>query len=240
MAVDIDNLWELRDENEWLDALDCYWLNPTVCKNRDMEHFMHKVDLEYVQRLDIQEWYEFLNKYFHWKYTGNHLHERLMDLDKNSFEHLFSAKRSLVAVDGLELADSGKCLNLVKSPRIRGLDCPGASGLLALIFKEWFGTVDHFVLESLCKIESLPEKQRIREIRASVKIKKDWKESDAVLVIDIMRRKAVQLNAWFDTNRWTPHKIAMILWTSNRPVWAEHHEVRMVRRGIDEQTPPQS
>src|ERR1700722_16355463 len=102
---------------------------------------------------------------------------------------------------------------------------PGASGLLALIFKEWFGAVDHLVLESLA------EKQRIREIRAWVKIKNDWRASDAVLVVDIMRSKAVQLNAWFGTSRWTPHKIAMILWTSYRPVWAEHHGVQMVRRG---------
>jgi hypothetical protein len=239
MAVNIDNLWALHDENEWLDALNRYWVNPAVCKNRDIEQFMYKVDLEYVQRLDLQEWYDFLNKYFHWKYTSNHLHERLMDLDKNSFEHLFSVKRSLFAINEIDLEDSRKCLNLVKSPRIRGLDYPGASGLLALIFKEWFGTVDRCVLESLSKIESLPEKQRIGEIRAWVRTKKNWRESDAVLVIDIVRRKAVQLNAWLGTNGGTPHKIAMILWTSNRPVWAEHHEVRTVR-GIDEQTPPQS
>ena len=44
-----------------------------------------------------------LNKYFRWKSMGNHLHERLMDLDKNSFEHLFSMKRSLVALDELDL-----------------------------------------------------------------------------------------------------------------------------------------
>ncbi|MGC2325719.1 MAG: hypothetical protein WA604_03330, partial [Candidatus Sulfotelmatobacter sp.] len=138
-----------------------------------------------------------------------------MDLDKNSFEHLFSVKRSLVAIDELDLEDSRKCLNLVKSPRIRGLDCPGASSLLALIFRQWFGTVDRCILESLSKIESLPEKQRIGEIRAWVRTKKNWRESDAVLVIDIMRRKAVQLNAWFGTKKWTPHKIATILWTSN-------------------------
>ena len=225
MTVDINNLWELRDENKWLDALDLYWVDPTVCRNRDTEQFMHKVELEYIQRLDMQEWYDFLNKYFHWKFTGDQLHERLMDLDKNSFEHLFSVKRGLLAIDELDLADSRKCLNLVKSPRIRGLDYPGASGLLALVFKEWFGTVDSFVLDSLCKIESLPEKQRIREIRAWVKIKKDCRESDAVLVIDIMRRKALELNAWFGTNRWTPHKIAMILRTSNKLVRAEDHGV---------------
>src|ERR1022692_207390 len=154
MAVDINSLWELRDENKWLDALDRYWVNPTVCKNHDAEQFMDKVELEFIQSLDMQEWYDFLNEYFHWKFMGNHLHERLMDLDKNSLDHLFSVKRSLVAIDGLSLSDSRKCLNLVRSPRIRGLGYPGASGLLALIFKEWFGTVDRCVLESLCKRRS--------------------------------------------------------------------------------------
>jgi hypothetical protein len=65
VAVDIDNLWALHDENEWVDALNRYRVNPAVCKNRDIEPFMHKVDLEYVQRLDLQEWSDFLNKYFH-------------------------------------------------------------------------------------------------------------------------------------------------------------------------------
>lgn len=141
MAVDINSLWEVRDENGWLDALNRR-VNPTVSKNRDTEQFMDKVELENIQRLDTQQWYDFLNKYFRWKFIGNHLHERLMDLDKNSFEHLFFVKRSLVTIDELDLADSRKSLNLVKSLRIRGLDYPGASGLRALIFKEWFGTVN--------------------------------------------------------------------------------------------------
>ena len=237
--MNIDNLWALHDENEWLDALKHYWANPAVRKNRDIELFMHKVDLEYIQRLDINGWYEFLNKYFQWKYASDHLHERLMHLDRNSFEHLFAVKCSLGAIHELDLEDSRKCLNLVKSPQIRGLDYPGASGLLALLFKEWFGTIDRSVLESLSNIEALPERQRIGEIRSWVRTKKDWKESDAVLIIDIMRRKAVQLNAWFGTNRWTPHKVAMILWTSDRPALVKIHGAQMVRRS-DEQISPRS
>ena len=111
--MDINNVGELRDENKWLGALDLYWIDPTVCRNRDTEQFIHRVEPGYIQRLDPQEWYDFLNKYFRWKFTGYHLHERLMDLDKNSFEHLFSGKRSLVAIEGLDLADSGKWPNLV-------------------------------------------------------------------------------------------------------------------------------
>ncbi|MGA8620215.1 MAG: hypothetical protein WB660_17050 [Candidatus Sulfotelmatobacter sp.] len=51
--MDINNLWELSDQDKWLDALDRYWTNPTVCKNRDIEQFMHTVELEYVQSLDM-------------------------------------------------------------------------------------------------------------------------------------------------------------------------------------------
>jgi hypothetical protein len=61
----------------------------------------------------------------------------------------------------------------------------------------------------------------------------------AALVFDIMRRKAVQLNAWFGTNRWTPHKMATILWTF-RWAWTEIHGAQMVGRRSDEQIPPQS
>ena len=158
---------DLRDENEWLYALDHYWLNLEGHKSHPIEDFINTGDLEYIQKLGMQQWYDFLNKYFYWKFKGNHLQEKVTDLDKNSFEHLFSVKCSLEAVNELDPADSRKCLNIVK--RIRGLDCldyPGVSGLLALIFKQSFGTVDRCVLESLYSIESLPEKQAIGEIRS--------------------------------------------------------------------------
>ena len=77
--MDINSLWEVRDENGWLDALHRNWVNPTVSKNRDTEQFMDKVELENIQRLDTQQWYDFLNKYFRWNFIGNHHHERLRD-----------------------------------------------------------------------------------------------------------------------------------------------------------------
>jgi hypothetical protein len=41
---------------------------------------MDNIELEYIQRLDTQEWYDFLSQYFRWKFMGSHLHERMMDL----------------------------------------------------------------------------------------------------------------------------------------------------------------
>jgi hypothetical protein len=97
----------------------------------------------------------------------------------------------------------------VKSPQIRGLGYPGASGLLALIFKEWFGTVERPGTELSC----CPKSKTIRDIAAWLKRKEEWKPRDAGFLIDIMRRKAVQPNEWFGTNEWLPRKIDMILWT---------------------------
>jgi len=217
MLLDINDLWDSRDEREWLVALDRSWLTLAVRKDPELVRFLHTVDLEYVRGLGVRGWYDFLTKYFHWQFAGTHLHHKLRDLDSNSLEQLFSVKRSLVAVNQPELADARKCLNLVRSPRIRGLDYPGASGLLAMLFKEWFGTADACILESLGKIESLPEKLKMHEIRASVRTRNEWRDADAVLVINIMRRKAAQLNAAFGTSKWTPSSVSMILSLPNQP-----------------------
>jgi hypothetical protein len=45
MAVDINSPGEFGDENRWLDALNRYWVTPTVPKNRDTEQFMDRVEL---------------------------------------------------------------------------------------------------------------------------------------------------------------------------------------------------
>lgn len=215
-VLDINDLWESPDEREWLVALNCCWLTLADRKDHKFAESIHTVDLEYVRGLGVQEWYDFLIKYFHWQFAGNHLQQRLRDLDRNSFEHLFSVKCSLVAIDESDLVEARKCLNLVRSPRIRGLEYPGASGLLALLFRKGFGAADNCVLGSLCRIESLPEKRELRDVRKWVTTKNEWRERDAALLIAILRRKAAQLNASFGTNRWTPSSISMILSTSPR------------------------
>ena len=206
MLPDINDLWDSRDERKWLVALARSWLTLAARKEHELVQFIHTVALEYVRGFAVQGWYDFLARYFHWQFAGNHLQQKLRDLDRNSFEQLFAVKCSLVAVDQPGLADARKCLNLVRSPRIRAWDYPGASGLLAVVFKESFGTADTCILESLWKIESLPEKGKMREIRAWVRTKNDWRDADAVLVIDVMGRKAAQLNPAFGTSKWTPRE----------------------------------
>ena len=84
----------------------------------------------------------------------------------------------------------------------------GASGLLAILFPEDFGTVDQFVVENLWKIPeylpSLPEKGDDNKINISL--------THAVFMVTVFREKADELNRKFRSDYWTPRRIDMALW----------------------------
>jgi len=94
---------------------------------------------------------------------------------------------------------------------IKGLGWAGASGLLSLLFPRWFGTVDQFVVRNLNEIGSLPDKER-QQLGAMNP--ENLTLRDAILLTQIMRRKAEEINALFGTDEWSPRKIDMVLWGS--------------------------
>jgi len=94
---------------------------------------------------------------------------------------------------------------------IRGLGTAGASGLLAVLFPAYFGTVDQFAVKALRKIPGLQESSSVAAMDPdSLKVK------DGCILIRIMRRKAEELNRTFSTRKWTPRKVDMVLWTCGR------------------------
>ena len=101
--------------------------------------------------------------------------------------------------------------SLCNAKEIYGLGVAGASGLLSIIFPNYFGTVDQFVVKSLLKIEGLKEHDLLEKMNAE-----SLKVSDGVILIKIMRDKAKMLNEEFNTDFWTPRKIDMILWSIDR------------------------
>jgi hypothetical protein len=205
----INDLWESRDEKLWQDALKRYWerIKP---ENREREEFMQALGTKSVGKLGAREWYEFLlNEYFPWKYTQSNRLASTTKLfrmyeNESKLDYLHSITRKLFTFNpaqigtGLEIAGA-----------IRGLGPAGASGLLANLFPKWFGTADQFVVKSLCEVKSLPERSKLL---AMLSHSDCLTEGDAMLLIDIMRRKARELNELFDTDEWTPRKIDMILW----------------------------
>ena len=95
--------------------------------------------------------------------------------------------------------------------QFKGLGPAGASGLLALLFPAKFGTVDQFAVGALRRVQCLPERDQLKRMNPeSLTI------SHGVVLVEIMRRKAVSLNELFNTVEWTPRKVDKILWTSER------------------------
>lgn len=203
IVLGISQLWESRNEDDWRRALASYWDNPSVRTNFTIEEFMNKLDAEAIRRSDVEGWLTFLREYFHWKFTGTYLGQRLADLESNEPERLFRVKELLFASD---LSNIRRALE--RARYIKGLGPAGASGLLAILFPQWFGTVDRFVVQSLLEIQELPERHKLLRMAP-----KSLTDDDAVALIGILQQKASQLNGLFRTNEWTPRKIDMILWT---------------------------
>jgi len=170
-------------------------------------------DANTVQKMDENEWYDFLkNKYFYWKYTApNRYKTTTIQLEKylgpeDNLDKLFLIKQKLFQFDKEDI-ETG----LKTAQQIRGLGTAGASGLLAVLFPNYFATVDQFVVKALCEVKLLPEKEVIKGMNPEQLTIKD-----GVILTSIMRNKANELNENFSSNQWTPRKVDIVLWVSSR------------------------
>jgi hypothetical protein len=210
-------LWLCEDQAVWHFALKTYWLDVRG-ENRELEKEIECLDPGAVQRLDPEGWYDFLlNKYFPWKFTvakwrAVHRNKlRQQRESENGLDELYKIKGRLFTLDPAKPENIEAALTTAKG--IGGLGTSGASGLLAVLFPECFGTVDQFVVRALKRIDGLPQKQEdvIRRMRPQ-----GFTPREAAVLIQIMREKASDNNRKFGTTFWTPRKIDMILWTYGR------------------------
>jgi hypothetical protein len=109
--------------------------------------------------------------------------------------------------DIFELAPGDIQRGLKATMQIRGLGTAGASGLLSLLFPALYGTVDQFVVKALLQIPDLPERHPLERMNPE-----GLTVTQGVILIEIMKRKAQQLNELFGTQEWTPRKVDMVLW----------------------------
>jgi len=123
-------------------------------------------------------------------------------LKENRLEDLDRIKQKLFI---FELEDTEQGLEMDSS--IHGLGIAGASGLLALLFPEDFGTVDQFVVKNLISIEDVNQRELLLSMNPEgLKIK------DGVELVKIMKERAKELNTYNNTNKWTPRHIDKVLW----------------------------
>ncbi len=209
--ISICALWHSTAEAEWRHALSRYWefVKPS---NLDLECEFDSLDGRAVEALDANSWYEFLiDKYFRWKYTAANRYATTTKwlrtyVSEGELPALNEIKRQLFS---FSKQDARAGLEIAR--RIRGLGTAGASGLLAVLFPRFFGTVDQFAVESLKQVAGLPERGAVMRMRpASLTVR------DGVALIAIMRRKADENNRMFNTQFWTPRRLDMLLWTAGR------------------------
>lgn len=205
-------LWHSKDERDWLTALDRYW-DYVKDENLELEReLIYRLDAALVKGFNEQRWYDFLrDKYFRWKYTApNRYATTTYSLQKcieqNSLNELYQIKKELF---NFNKEDIKAGLKIAK--QIKGLGAAGASGLLALLFPQYFGTIDQFAVKALRQIDGLPEHVALQKMKP-----KNLSISNGVVLISIMRNKAEELNRLFGNDFWTPRKIDMILWGCTR------------------------
>ncbi len=209
-TITIGKLWESKNESLWKKCLDRYWdfVEVNLRQNYELEREMNALSPQDLEPLDSEGWYNFLKeKYFRWKYTQPNRYVTTTDklrryTEENRLHELFSIKKRLLALD---VSDIKGCLDTVCE--IHGLGTAGASGLLALLYPHAFGTVDQFMVKAFRDVSGARYKPLIEKMNPN-----NLSIKNGVLLIEVMRRKADELNSTYETNFWTPRKIDMILW----------------------------
>ena len=208
----ICELWDSAEPSDWEDALERYWCF-VLPRNRDLERPLDDLDLERLRHLDARGWYSFLHdEYFRWKYTAPNRYAtttrwlHFYEEDQHTLADLDQIRQRLLTLNTDDIRSG-----LQVACRIRGLGTSGASGLLALMYPQRFGTADQFVVKALRQIERLPEAAALRRLNPE-----GLTIRDATMIVEILRRKAAENNRAFNVDTWTPRKIDKVLWTYGR------------------------
>ncbi len=211
--MNINCLWNNTQEKDWNAALENYF-NLVKPSNMNLEIELDRLDSNFVKNMTIEQFYNFLHdKYFVWKYTQpNRLKTTRTCFEKylrdNTLQELKEIHKLMFEYNPENIEKS-----LRNVQKIKGLGIAGASGLLSLLFPKYFGTVDQFVVQRLLQIENFDKQFIISKMKPE-----NLTLKDGVILIQIMREKAQELNKIFKTNKWTPRKIDKILWSIDRLV----------------------
>ena len=209
----LNDLWTSATEEGWKNALDNY---DQLIEGRDIdvrwiESYIRRVRAEDIRQLSSIEFYFFLyDKYLFWRYAAkpNRLattRKALKQyLEKSKWDELAAIQRMLFSMDHTNIEGCIEVALQISGLGING----GATGLLAVLFPEDFGTVDNRTLELLKGIPSLED-----ELSPISHKEQLTTASDSAILIDIMRKKTKLLNEQFPNLNWTPRKFDMALWT---------------------------
>lgn len=198
--------WNLNDIAVQKKYLGKYW-EQVKEPNMALEREIDQLDVDSVKNMTVLQFYDFLNnKYFVQKYSTlqyysyikanferHHSYLELKEL-QNIHKELFTFDKNDIK-RGLDIANS-----------IYGLGPAGASGLLSILFPNYFGTVDQFAVKNL-QTFNISQNSLIKDINPQ-----NISIFDVKNVISIYRKKACDLDMLDPAEDWTPRKVDMVLW----------------------------
>lgn len=206
--MDIKALWDSKEQDDWENALLCY---KTAVKdgNMEIEQKLNNMTTDDFRKMLPQDFYRFLvDDYVLWKYTDGRIRSRVQHSIKE-FHQTYGDAEFYKILEGLFIIDPDDIyLHLTNITRIKGIGVAGASGILSLVFPQYFGTVDRFAVENLQKVY---DEDSIYENELHKMDPKNISVYEAVTVILIYRKKAEELFRAF--GGWTPRMVDMVLWS---------------------------
>jgi hypothetical protein len=207
----IHELWFSHDTAEWNGALHRYWalVQP---QNVALEQAMERLDRERIRQMSPDEWFTFLHdEYFRWKYTARNRYATTTSvLQRKGGSPLGRQDLNRIKAQILALDSASIRVAIDLASQIPGLGTAGASGLLALLYPDGFGTVDQFVVKALREIPELPEASVVARMNPEGLTSRDGEN-----LINIMRRQATVLTQSLGT-KWRPRDLDKVLWTYGR------------------------
>jgi hypothetical protein len=211
--ITISWLWNHpKSEGCWKDAL---WRYDEIVlrlslEQRAIEQKIAALDYKKIKNVcsTVRKFYKFLyTDYFPWIFMHPHriasTRKELRKYDSENFLAELNDIRKELFSPLFDVNDISKGLRAAM--KIRGLGPTGASGLLAVLFPDYYATVSRGVVFSFQQIK-FRNAERVQEINP-----KQIRPKDAVVLIELMKEKSVQLNKANSTDFWTPRKIDMVL-----------------------------
>lgn len=206
---DWKRIWENNNHQEW-ESIEQQYIDRIKEGNRELEKELEKFEINNLWGWSTEEFKAFLHdKYFVWKYTApNRLtttRNKLNDITKTELSFILKAIK-IVDEDLSNMMEYDKYeikVGLSLISMIPGLGVAGASGLLSILFPQYYGTVDQFVVKAL----------KDADVVTNVMYPESLSIKDAIHLEEIMYNKAMVLNKKNNTNYWTPRKVDKVLWT---------------------------
>ena len=214
------SLWRSNEVSAWRDALAKYWNHRPVRRNIDVERHMDRLTPE-DRDVILASGAALVDFLEHWYYSWKFFSIAPYDIPKHQAkvraEYATNpAKYDAIArsLGSLNPDNVEQCLTYVASRSIPGLQISAGSGVLAVLYPTWFGTVDQHTLRALQTLDGDGAEWLRRHIPGPETFfpanNNDLGRHAAKLMTQLYRQKSQELAQLDEETGWTPRRVEMV------------------------------